>query len=141
MSDQIGLDFEAREEPEIKDGFEAPPPTHRGAWGGEQPAADRVAPTVYHLRLMAERLAWHAGVDGITGWEFFLASGHPHEPTVRPRLSELSKVGHGCILRQSRIRRVNGRGTTEGAYVHRDHWRDELHAELPVSGLQEGAEE
>lgn len=103
-----------------------PPAVHRTATDTEHYAAAAVGPHVRDLRARVLELAIARGAEGLTGWEA-VAMLHleAHETSVRPRLTDLARVG---LLRKSRIRRPNAHGNRETVYVAAAHWRAELHA-------------
>ncbi len=102
----------------IKDGYEAPPPTHRDGPDTEQEAADKVAPVAKIMRERCRDLAFRAGAAGVIGMEACEAFGMVnHQSTVRTRLGELCDEKHGAVLAATATRRKNSRGNKEQVYV------------------------
>ncbi len=99
---------------QVLDGYEAPPPVHRGGHDTEYAAADVITPNVGKWRARILSLARERGDHGITGWEacvFFHMESH--QSTVRARLTELCEEQHGGVLVTTKMRRANAGGQAE----------------------------
>lgn len=116
MSDQGEMDFDGK--PPVKDGYEAPPLSHRDGPDTEKLAAEKMKPSAAKWRRDVRDFALEQGPFGITGYEACVHfDSLTKQSTVRARLTELCDEKHGKILTKSERRRPNGNGNSEIVYM------------------------
>lgn len=112
----------------VKDGYEAPPLSHRDGPETEKMAADKIAPSAEAWRAKSRDAAYEAREHGVIGWELCERWGMlESQSTVRARLTELCDDKHGRVLTRTNRKRPNGRRSQnpEMVYVATRYMRPE----------------